>query len=373
MSEVKAPLAAIPDDIRSLADYERHAAQHFPAASWRHLQEGSGDNLTLVENRDAFDRIGLIPRVLTDLRHATTRSDLFGRGHACPILLAPIAYQRIAHPEGELAVVRAATAMDAGLILSTLSSITLEEVAAARLSATQELGAAPSPLWFQLYFQEDRAHNLQLVQRAEAAGYEAIMLTVDASIKRSSFPLPEGIDAANLRGMPRIQQTAQPRGRILFGTPLIEAAPRWEDLAWLRAQTKLPLIIKGVMSSADALLAVDHGVDGIVVSNHGGRVLDTMPSPLDMLPGIAQAVNGKVPLLLDGGIRRGTDVLKALALGASAVLVGRPQMHALAVAGMAGVAHALLMLRTELELAMAQTGCATLADIGPDRLFPRTA
>jgi len=209
------------------------------------------------------------------------------------------------------------------------------------------------------------------IKTAEAAGYEAIMLTVDASIKRSSFPLPEGVDAANLRGMPRLQQTAQPRGRILFGTPLLDAAPRWDDLAWLRAQTKLPLIIKGVMSPADACLAIDHGADGIVISNHGGRVLDTMPSALDMLPGIAQVVDGKVPLLIDGGIRRGTDVLKALALGASAVLVGRPQMHALAVAGMAGVAHALLMLRTELELAMAQTGCASLADIGPDRLFMR--
>ncbi len=371
MTAPKAPLSAIPADIRSLADYERYAAQHFPAASWTHLQEGSGDHLTLIENRDAFDRIGLVPRVLTDLRQATTQSDLFGRSHASPILLAPIAYQRIAHPEGELAMVRAATAMDVGMILSTLSSVTLEDVAAARQSAVQELGASPSPLWFQLYWQEDRAHVLQLVQRAEAAGYEAIMLTVDASIKRSSFPLPEGVDAANLRGMPRLQQTAQPRGRILFGTPLLDAAPRWDDLAWLRAQTKLPLIIKGVMSPADACLAIDHGADGIVISNHGGRVLDTMPSALDMLPGIAQVVDGKVPLLIDGGIRRGTDVLKALALGASAVLVGRPQMHALAVAGMAGVAHALLMLRTELELAMAQTGCASLADIGPDRLFMR--
>jgi 4-hydroxymandelate oxidase len=364
-------LTTIPADIRSLADYERYAAHHLPPATWAHVQEGSGDGLTLIENRTAFDRIGLVPRVLTDLRQATTQSTLFGRDHACPLLLAPIAYQCIAHPEGELATVRAATAMDAGMVVSTLSSVTLEEIAIARQSATQQLAATGAPFWFQLYFQEDRAHNRALVRRAEAAGYEAIMLTVDASIKRSSFPLPEGVDAANLRGMPRLTQTTQPRGRILFGTLLIEAAPRWEDLAWLRAQTSLPLILKGIMSPADALLAIDHGVDGIVVSNHGGRVLDSMPSALDVLPGIAQAVDGKVPLLLDGGIRRGTDIFKALALGASAVMIGRPQLHALAVNGMAGVAHALLILRTELELAMAQTGCATLADIGPDRLFIR--
>lgn len=362
------PLSAIPPDITALADYERRAQAHMAPASWTYLQEGTGDDLTRTRNRAAFDRITLVPRVLRDLRGGTTQIDLLGRRHAAPLLLAPVAYQRIVHPQGELATVRAATAMSIGMTVSTLASVRLEEIATARRDAAAELGKPPAPLWFQLYMQPERAATLDLVRRAEAAGYEAIMLTVDASIKRSSFTLPAGVEAANLQA-PRTTQTAQPLGSVLFGTPLLEAAPRWEDLAWLRAQTHLPLLVKGIMAADDAMLAIDHGVDGLILSNHGGRVLDGMPAALDMLPGIAQAVAGRVPLLLDGGVRRGTDIVKALALGASAVLIGRPQVHALAVAGMAGVAHALLILRTELELAMAQLGCATIDEIGPDRLL----
>lgn len=371
MSAPLPPLAAIPPDIASLADYERRAVAHMPPPSWTYLQEGTGDGLSLAANRAAFDRIGLVPRVLADLRGGSTQIELLGARHAAPILLAPVAHQRIAHEEGELATIRAATAMSVGMIASTLSSVTLEEIAAARAQAAQGLGVVPSPLWFQLYAQERRADTLALVRRAEAAGYEAIMLTVDASIKRSSFVLPSGIDAANLRGIARPAQTAQPLGRILFGTSLADAAPRWEDVAWLRGETRLPLLLKGVLAPQDALLAIEHGVDGLVVSNHGGRVLDGMPAAIDMLPAIARAVGGRLPLLLDGGVRRGTDVVKALALGASAVLVGRPQVHALAVAGMAGVAHALLMLRSELELAMAQLGCPAVEAITGECLSPR--
>ena len=372
MSAPLPPLGAIPSDIASLADYERRAVAHMPPASWTYLQEGAGDGLSLAGNRAAFDRIGLVPRVLADLRGGSTQIDLLGERHASPILLAPVAYQRIAHEEGELATMRAATAMGIGMIASTLSSVTLEDIAAARAQASQGLGVAPPPLWFQLYAQEERADTLALVRRAEAAGYGAIMLTVDASIKRSSFALPPGVEAANLRGLARPAQTAQPLGRILFGTSLTDAAPRWEDIAWLRGETRLPLLLKGILAPQDALLAIEHGVDGLVVSNHGGRVLDGMPAAIEMLPAIAQAVAGRVPLLIDGGVRRGTDVVKALALGASAVLIGRPQVHALAVAGMAGVAHALLMLRSELELAMAQLGCPTVEAIDADRLFFRS-
>ncbi|HWJ70888.1 MAG TPA: alpha-hydroxy acid oxidase [Sphingobium sp.] len=361
------PLATIPPDLVSLADYERRARAHLPPASWTYLQEGTGEDLSRARNRAAFDRIGLVPRVLRDLRQGSTQITLLGQRHAAPLLLAPVAYQRIAHPQGELATIRAATAMGIGMAVSTLASVTLEDIATARRAAAAELGSPPPPLWFQLYMQPDRAATLDLVRRAEAAGYEAIMLTVDASIKRAGFTLPPGVTAANLHA-PRTTQTAQPLGRILFGTPLLDDAPRWEDLAWLRAQTRLPLLVKGIMAADDARRAIDQGVDGLILSNHGGRVLDSMPAALDVLPGIAQAVAGQVPLLLDGGIRRGTDVVKALALGASAVLVGRPQIHALAVAGIAGVAHALLILRTELELAMAQLGCATCAEIGTDRL-----
>lgn len=363
------PLTAIPADLLTLADYEARAQAHMPAGSWRHLQEGAGAELTLSENLAAFDRLQLMPRAMADLRGGSTAVSLFGRAHAAPILLAPIAYQKIAHLDGELAMAQAAAALETGVILSTLSSFTLEDVARASRGASTAMGKETAPLWFQLYLQDDRARSAELVQRAEAAGYEAIVLTVDAGIKRSSFPLPEGVDAANLRGIPRLTQTSTAGGRILFGTPLADAAPRWEDLVWLRSATRLPVLVKGLLNPADALLAIEHGADGIIVSNHGGRVLDGLPSALDVMPAMTEAVAGQVPLLLDGGVRKGTDIVKALALGASAVLVGRPQLHALAVAGVAGVAHALHLLHTELEVAMAQMGCANMADIGPDCLW----
>ncbi len=358
----------IPSDIRWLADYERHAATCLAPETWRHIQEGADRELTLAGNRASFDQVRLLPRIMADLREGSTAITLFGRRHVAPILLAPLAYQRIAHPDGERATASAAMALAIGMVLSTLSSIPLEDVAIAARQAAADLRTSVAPLWFQLYLQEDRAWSIDLVQRAEAAGFEAIVLTVDASIKRSSFTLPEDVDAANLRGMPKLSQTTVAGGRILFGTPLIDAAPRWDDLIWLRALTRLPLILKGVLSPDDARRAIELGCDGVIVSNHGGRVLDGLATPVEMMPAIVDAVAGRVPLLLDGGIRSGTDIAKALALGASAVLIGRPQMHALAVAGVAGVAHMLHILRAELEFAMAQIGCGTPADIRPDRL-----
>jgi 4-hydroxymandelate oxidase len=361
------PLAAIPADLRTLADYERRAAAHMAAASFAHVQEGAGEGATLRDNRAAFARWRLRPRMLADLRGGGTAVTLLGRRHAAPILLAPVAYQRLAHPEGERATARAAAALGAGLVLSTLSSVTLEEVAATARGTAQALGGEDPPLWFQLYLQPARAQSEALLRRAEAAGYEAIVLTVDAAVKPSTFALPRGVEAANLRGMAPLRQQAQAGGRILFGTPLLDAAPRWEDVAWLRGATRLPVLLKGVLDPEDARRAVAEGVDALVVSNHGGRVLDGALAALDALPAIRDAV--EVPLLLDGGVRTGTDVVKALALGAAAVLVGRPQMHALAVAGMAGVAHALHLLRAELEAAMAQLGCATPAALTRERLL----
>jgi 4-hydroxymandelate oxidase len=359
----------IPADIERLSDYERHAESCMAAESWRHIEVGADRELTLARTRASFDRLSLVPRVLADLRGASTAIDLLGQRHATPILLAPIAYQRIAHVEGELATVRAATALETTMVVSTLSSVPLEDVALAAAQAADGLGTAPTPLWFQLYLQEDRAWSAELVRRAEAAGYHAIVLTVDASIKRSDFVLPDGVDAANLRGMPRLRQTTHAGGRILFGTPLVESAPTWADLSWLRGQTRLPILLKGVLSPEDARRAIDLGCDGIIVSNHGGRVLDGLASPMEVMPAIADVLAGRVPLLLDGGVRSGTDIVKALAAGASAVLIGRPQMHALAVAGLAGVAHLLHILRAELEHAMAQIGCRTPAEITPDRLI----
>ncbi|MGE4323693.1 MAG: alpha-hydroxy acid oxidase [Sphingobium sp.] len=360
------PLTAIPGDIRTLADYARRAEAHMPAGTWHHIQSGAGPQTTLAANCAQFDRYRLVPRMLTDMRGATTELDLFGQRHAAPILLAPVAYHRLVHPHGEAATISAATALDTTMAVSTLSSIPLEDVAHAARAAAAELGrAGPPPLWFQLYLQADRGHSAELVRRAETAGYQVLVLTVDASVKRSDFALPSGVEAANLRGMKRLSHNAGIEdGRILFGTPLLDAAPTWDSLAWLRAQTRLPIVVKGLLSPEDARLARDHGADGIIVSNHGGRVLDGVASPLDMLPAMVDAVEDGIPLLLDSGVRQGTDVLKALALGARATLIGRPQLHALAVAGVQGVVHMLHILRAELELAMAHAGCASLPGVG---------
>lgn len=362
------PLQSIPTNIASLADYASLAREHMEAGAWAHIESGADQQLTLAHNRAAFDQLRLCPQALADLSNAYTRQTLLSEPLQWPVLLAPVAYQRLAHPEGELAAVRAAMAMRTGMVVSTLSSHSLEDIAQAAQSAAQELGRS-GPLWFQLYQQASREHTLQLVRRAEAAGYTALMWTVDAHIKRSSYPLPPGVEAVNLRGMPQQRHSADLMSeQILFGTELTRHAPSWDDLVWLRAQTRLPLIVKGVLSPQVAARAAELGADAVVVSNHGGRVLDGAVSPLEVLPAIRAALPGSIPLLMDSGVRLGTDVLKALAMGANAVMVGRPQMHALAVAGMLGVAHMLHLLRAELELAMAQTGCATLADIGPQLL-----
>lgn len=365
---VRAAHTQIPADIRCAADYERHAIHHIEAQAWQHIQSGADQNLTLSHNRAALDALRLVPQPVADLRHAHTRIELLGQTLASPLLLAPVAYQRLVHSEGELATVRAAMALQTGMVVSTLSSFTLEEIAQAGQAAATEMGHS-TPRWFQLYMQPAREHSLQLIRRAEAAGYTAIVWTVDASIKRSGFALPHGVEAANLRGMPSTQHTPPLLGPILFGTPLIQQIPTWDDLRWLRAQTQLPIIVKGILSPAQAQQAVDLGADALIVSNHGGRVLDGVVSPIEVLPAIAQAVQGQVPLLLDSGVRHGTDVVKALALGASAALIGRPQLYALATAGLVGVAHLLHLLRAELELTMAQLGCATVADITPAVLW----
>ncbi|MEG0675660.1 MAG: alpha-hydroxy acid oxidase [Comamonas sp.] len=365
---VQAPLSRIPAGIACLADYRLRAQHHVEAQAWAHMESGADQGLTLAHNRAAFDGIRLRPQPLADLSQASIRQTLLGQLLEWPVMLAPVAYQRLAHPEGELASVRAAMAMHTGMMASTLSSHTLEEIAQAASGASQELGRT-APLWFQLYSQPDPAHTLELIERAERAGYQALVWTIDASIKRSSYPLPAGVEAANLRNMPQHRQSGDLMSEhILFGTPLAAQAPSWKDLQWLRQQTKLPLIVKGILSPDAARKAADLGADAVVVSNHGGRVLDGAIAPIEVLPELRAALGPQFPLLLDSGVRLGTDVFKALALGANAVLLGRPQLHALAVAGMLGVAHMLHLLRAELELGMAQMGCATLEQITPDRL-----
>jgi 4-hydroxymandelate oxidase len=278
---------------------------------------------------------------------------------AAPPIVAPTAFHKLFHPDGEMATVLGAGATGTGMAVSTQASVSLEEVAAAR----------HAPLWFQLYMQHRREDTLSLARRAEAAGYEALVVTVDAPVNgarneesRAGFRLPAGVEAVNVGGMPVPSSTAGPGESPVF-RGILDRAPTWRDIEWLRAETRLPLLLKGILHPADALLAVEAGMDGIVVSNHGGRTLDTLPATIAALPAVADAVAGRIPVLLDGGIRRGSDVLKALALGAKAVMVGRPVVHGLTVAGAVGVAHVLGILRAELEAAMALAGRATVASI----------
>ncbi|WP_175252980.1 alpha-hydroxy acid oxidase [Pseudomonas sp. BMW13] len=362
-----APLQQIPADIAAVGDYQAYARERMSEQAWAYLAGGAADELTLQDNRQAFDRLRLRSRVLQDLRGGNTRLRLFGQDYEHPIFVAPVAYQKLAHADGELACVLGASALRAGMVVSTQASIELETIAA----------QAQTPLWFQLYIQPDRDFTAALVRRTEAAGYRALVLTVDAPVsgirnreQRAGFALPAGIEAVNLRGMRPLAVSADPSASsLLLGGPLLNAAPTWADLAWLRAQTRLPILLKGILSAADAEQALAAGVDGLIVSNHGGRTLDGLPATIEALPEVAAAVQGRVPVLLDGGIRRGTDILKALALGADAVLVGRPCIFALAAAGAVGVAHVLQLLRAELEVAMALTGCADLASIGPQTIW----
>ena len=358
---------SVPHSTASLADHEHWARQTLDANAWAYFSGGAADEITLRANRSAWDDITLQPRVLQALAGGHTQIQLLGRTLAHPMLLAPIAFQKMAHSDGELASAVAAAALGAGMVLSTQSSTSLEDVAAAMLG-----DSGRGALWFQLYLQHDRGFTRQLVQRAEAAGYEALVLTVDAPTsgtrdreRRAGFRLPPGISAVNLAGLaPPPRAELRPGQSALFDD-LLRHAPTWDDVAWLQSITRLPVLLKGVLHPSDARQAAALGVAGLIVSNHGGRTLDTAPASAHALPRIADAVQGTLALLVDGGIRRGTDVLKAMALGASAVLLGRPAIYGLAHAGAAGVAHVLRLLRDELEIAMALTGCRTLAQATP--------
>ena len=357
----------IPPGLVTLADHEQHARTQLDDNAWAYFSGGAADEISLRANRSAWDALPLWPRVLRPLAGGHTRVPLLGRTLAHPILLAPVAFQRLAHPDGELAMAYAAAALGAGVVLSTQASVSLESVAQAVLP-----DPGRGPLWFQLYLQPDRGFTQALVQRAEAAGYEALVLTVDAPTsgvrdreRRAGFRLPPGVGPVNLAGLQAPASPPLSPGQSALFDGLLHHAPTWDDIAWLQSITRLPVLLKGVLHPADARQAVSVGAAGLIVSNHGGRTLDTAPATVTALPRVVQAVGGAVPVLVDGGIRRGTDVLKAMALGASAVLVGRPAVWGLANAGAAGVAHVLRLLRDELEVAMALTGCATLAEATP--------
>jgi 4-hydroxymandelate oxidase len=368
--DIRPPLTQIPPHIQSLADYEALAQHHLPTATWQHIQSGAGLEESLADNRRIFRDYQFIPRVCTDMEGASSAITLLGQSYSTPLMLAPVAYHRLAHGDGEIATMRAATALGVPMIVSTLSSINLEAIAEAARETAKALGRpAPPPLWFQLYLQPEPAQSEALVRRAEAAGYQHIVLTVDAAIKPSRFTLPAGVEAANLRGLTRPLHSSEANdGHMLLGSDLLRSAPTWQSVKWLSSVTSLPIWVKGILSPQDAIMAMECGADGVILSNHGGRVLDGLISPLCILPDVRAQLGTATPILIDSGFRTGGDIAKALALGADAVLIGRPQLHALAVAGMAGCAHMLQILRAELEHVMAQLGCKTPKDLGPQHL-----
>ena len=333
----------------NLFEYEALAQAKMDPAFWDYYQGGSDDEITLRANRALFERIRLRPRVLVDVSAGALdmRTTVLGSPVSMPILVAPMALHCLAHPEGECATAQGAGMANTLMVASTTSTRSLEEVAQ----------AANGPLWFQLYVYPSLRVAEKLVERAEAAGYRAIVLTVDLPYlgnrerdrrNNVTIPPPPFIEA-NFVGVDKV-------GRQW-------AILTWESLSWLRSITSLPILLKGILTAEDALLAIEHGVAGIIVSNHGGRQLDTAIASIEALPEIVEAVAGRCEVYVDGGIRRGTDILKALALGARAVLVGRPILWGLAVNGAQGVSHVLEILHKELELAMALSGRPTLAGI----------
>jgi len=334
----------------NIFDYEALAQQLLAPAIWDFYQGGSEDEVSLRINRSAWERIRLRPRMLVDVRQIEMRTSVLGTPVDMPILIAPTAAHALAHPEAECATAQGAGCAGSLMIVSTTATRTPEQVAE----------SASGPLWFQLYTYRDLRVSEDLVKRAEAAGYRAIVFTVDVpTLGRRERDLRAGFDIgdhASLANWPAAAAEEE-------NTPKRQIVDTWETVDWLRSLTKLPIILKGILTAEDALLALEHGVEGIIVSNHGGRQLDGALAGIEALPEVVEAVSGRCEVYVDGGIRRGTDVLKALALGARAVLVGRPIIWGLAVNGAEGVQHVLELLRRELEVSMMLAGRPTLASI----------
>src|SRR5579859_3701796 len=348
-----------------LMKFEPLARERLSQMAYDYVRSGGADEITMRENRLAFERLRLAPNVLQDVSQVDTRTSLFGTELEHPILLAPIAYHRLYHAEGELGTARGASAAGAVFVVSSFTTTAVDEIA----RNTQR------PIWFQLYVQRDRAFTKDMVQRAVAAGSKAVCLTVDTPVLgcrygQLSFGLPSNMECVHLRGLdlksPILGHKTQ-RGGIY--DPLFDPSFNWRDLEWLRSISGVPVLLKGVLAPEDGRRAIDYGADGIIVSNHGGRNLDLVPATIDALPRIADAVAGRIPVLLDSGVRRGTDVLTALALGAKAVFIGRPYIYGLAIAGARGVERVVNILRDEFQRAMALTGRRSIAEIDPSVLW----
>jgi len=346
----------------NLSEFETLARERLPQMVYDYYAGGAEDEVTVRENPRAWERLRLRPRMLAGVGARDLKTTVLGDPIAFPILAAPCAFNAMSHPDGELAVARATAALGTIQILSTVANYSIEQVAA----ASQGLR------WFQLYVFKDRGVTRMLIERAEKAGYRALCLTVDVPVLgrrerdvRNRFGLPDGLSLKNLE-----QVALEKMGSIGAGSALgkyfadnIDPSLTWEDVDWLASATKLPIAIKGILTADDARIALEHGVKAIIVSNHGGRQLDGALTGCDALPEVADAVNGRAEILVDGGIRRGTDVVKALALGARAVLIGRPYLWGLAVNGEAGVRQIFEMLRDEFDAAIALVGCAKISDI----------
>jgi 4-hydroxymandelate oxidase len=319
--------------------------------AYEYVASGAGDEITVRWNREAFDRIALRTRVLTGIESVDTSVSLFGRTMPTPIMLAPTAYHRALHPEGEIATARGAGAASVTWVVSSASTTAVEKIA----------DAATSPLWFQLYIQSDRGFTREVVQRSIAAGCEALCITVDTPVlgaryrqTRARFALPEGVETPHLMDIGK-------NGRAIMDPRRV--AITWNDIEWLRSIVSIPVVLKGILDADDAERAIEAGADAIIVSNHGGRNLDTAPATIDALPRVVASVAGRMPVLLDGGIRRGTDVVKAIALGAAAVLIGRPYCYGLSLAGAAGVQRTMEIIQRDLIMTMMLAGFSSLAEL----------
>ena len=348
-----------------LDDFEALAKQRMDPAAYDYYAGGAEDESALRRNRSAYEKYEILYRVLVDVSKRTQSTTVLGESVKTPILIAPTAFHKLAHPDGELATARAAAKAGTVMILSTLSNTRIEDVVA----------ATTAPVWFQLYVNRDKGATEALVRRAEAAGARVLVLTVDVPQAgrrerdvRNRFHLPEGLRVENLvaEGYGEIKEAPGGSGLAAYIAANVNPGLTWKDLAWLGNLTKLPLVVKGLVRADDAVRAVECGARGIMISNHGGRQVDSAPAPIDVVAEIADAVGGRTELFVDGGIRRGADVLKALALGAKGVLIGRPVLWSLAAGGEEGVTRMLEMLSSELDTVMALSGCPTVGDITRD-------
>ena len=350
--------------------FEPLARKRLSLMAYDYVRSGGADEITMRENRAGFERLQLSPSVLLDVSQIDTRVELFGSEMESPIMLAPVAYHRLYHPEGEIGTARGANAAGAGFVISTFTTTAIDEIA----RNTQR------PIWFQLYVLRNREFTKDMVQRAVASGCKAVCLTVDTPVLGNrygqlSFGLPKELECVHISGLalkgPVAGQANQGHKTQRAGIydMLFDPSFNWNDLEWLRSVAGVPVIVKGVLSAEDGRRAVERGADGVIVSNHGGRNLDTVPATIDALPRVVEAVAGRIPVMLDSGIRRGTDVLMALALGAKAVFIGRPYVYGLAVGGAKGVERVISILRDELERAMALTGRRSIAEIDASVLW----